>query len=247
MQVAKPYVIYPAFAFLAYPNRDSTPFKEFYNIPEAQTVLRGTLRYQGFTDFVKVLVNIGLLNDSEQEYLRPDAPDITWRDVLAKTLGVTDSSEVNLRAQISSKTSGIPEEEVERILKGFKWIGLFSDNKVYLRGTLLNTLCATLEEKMKYAEGERDMVILQHKFEIETRDGKREIWTSTLLEYGKPSGPSAMATTVGTPCGIAAQLVLDGVIKQKGVLAPYTLEIINPIIEILEKEGIKIIEERFES
>jgi saccharopine dehydrogenase (NADP+, L-glutamate forming) len=30
------------------------------------------------------------------------------------------------------------------------------------------------------------------------------------LEYGKPPGPTAMATTVGIPCGIAVQLVLDG-------------------------------------
>lgn len=29
------------FAFVAYPNRDSTPYKERYNIPEAETVLRG--------------------------------------------------------------------------------------------------------------------------------------------------------------------------------------------------------------
>ena len=48
MGVAKPYFISNAFAFVAYPNRNSTPFKEFYRIPEAETVVRGTLRYQGF-------------------------------------------------------------------------------------------------------------------------------------------------------------------------------------------------------
>jgi saccharopine dehydrogenase (NADP+, L-glutamate forming) len=78
MSSAKPYLIYPAFAFLAYPNRDSTPFKEFYKIPEAQTIIRGTLRYQGFTNFVKVLVGIDLLNDAKQDYLQLDSPEITW-------------------------------------------------------------------------------------------------------------------------------------------------------------------------
>lgn len=34
---------YPAFAFVGYPNRDSVPYAKLYNIPEAQTVLRGTL------------------------------------------------------------------------------------------------------------------------------------------------------------------------------------------------------------
>ena len=67
----------------------------------------------------------------------------------------------------------ITEDEIERILKGFKWLGLFSDNPVRPCGTLLDTLCATLEEKMQYEEGERDMVILQHKFEIELKDGTR--------------------------------------------------------------------------
>ncbi len=46
MDSAKPIHIYPAFAFEGYPNRDSTHYRELYHIPEAQTVLRGTLRYQ---------------------------------------------------------------------------------------------------------------------------------------------------------------------------------------------------------
>jgi len=82
MSSAKPYIIYPAFAFLCYANRDSTPFKEFYNIPEAQTIVRGTLRYQGFTDFIKVLVKVGLLDDSNQSYLQSNSPEITWREVI---------------------------------------------------------------------------------------------------------------------------------------------------------------------
>ena len=61
MATAKPYHIYPGeylrsrkikpipenvtltdsgFATVAYPNRDSTPYKERYNIPEAQTIIR---------------------------------------------------------------------------------------------------------------------------------------------------------------------------------------------------------------
>ena len=54
-----------------------------------------------------------------------------------------------------------------------KWIGLFSNTPVHRRGTLLDTLCATLEEKMQYGPGERDMVILQHKFGIEWKDGTK--------------------------------------------------------------------------
>ena len=60
-----------------------------------------------------------------------------------------------------------------RIIEGLRWIGLFSDEKVIPRGNLLDTLCATLEQKMQYGPNERDMVMLQHKFEIELASGKK--------------------------------------------------------------------------
>lgn len=66
--------------------------------------------------------------------------------------------------------------------------------------------------------------------------------TSTLEAYGAPNGHSAMALTVGIPCGIATQMVLDGTISTPGVLVPYTKEICDPIREQLEKEGIAMIE-----
>ena len=67
MKSAKPYLIYPGYAFIAYPNRDSTEYKKRYNIPEAQTVIRGTLRYQGFAEFISVLVDLGFLEDYVEE------------------------------------------------------------------------------------------------------------------------------------------------------------------------------------
>lgn len=79
----------------------------------------------------------------------------------------------DLVAAISSKTKFPNADEQKRILSGFKWLGLFSDDKITARGTPLDTLCATLEQKMQYEEGERDLVMLQHKFEIENADGTR--------------------------------------------------------------------------
>lgn len=109
---------------------------------------------------------------------------------------------------------------------------------------LLDTLCGRLELLMNYGEGERDLVMLQHRFTVEWENGEEEIITSTLEMYGTPGGHSAMAATVGIPCGIAIQLVLDGVINKPGVHAPYTRELCDPIIELLEKEGIGMIEAR---
>ena len=240
MASAKPYYIYPGFAFVAYPNRDSTPYRERYSIPEAQTVIRGTLRYQGFPEFVKVLVDIGFLSEDKQDFLNEE---ISWAEATHKIIGATSKKEPDLEWAIASKTKFADTPEKERILSGMKWIGLFSNDKIIPRGNPLDTLCATLEKKMQYEKSERDMVMLQHKFEIEHKNGDKETRTSTLVEYGDPKGYSAMAKLVGVPCAVACQMVLDGRISQKGVLAPVTWDLAKPLLEELKsKYGIELIE-----
>ncbi|PFH45620.1 hypothetical protein AMATHDRAFT_8912 [Amanita thiersii Skay4041] len=240
MAHAKPYYITPAFAFVAYPNRDSTPFREWYNIPEAETVVRGTLRYQGFPEFIKALVDLGWLNAEAKEWL---SEGLTWAEVMQKTIGAKDASQAALVERVKEVCKFPNESESNRIISGLRWIGLFSTEKVKPRaGNLLDTLCAQLETLMKYEENERDLVMLQHKFVVEWQDGTEQILTSTLEAYGARGGHSAMALTVGLPCGIATQLVLDGVISKPGVHAPYTKELCDPIREILEREGVGMVE-----
>lgn len=77
MDTAVPLEIYPAFAFEGYPNRDSTPYDDRYHIPEAHTIIRGTLRYKGFPVFVKSLVDIGFLDETPIEGLE-EGKKITW-------------------------------------------------------------------------------------------------------------------------------------------------------------------------
>ena len=90
MGEAKPYFISPAFAFVAYPNRDSVPFKKAYGIPEAETVVRGTLRYQGFPEFIKALVQLGWLDASEKAWLKEG---LTLAQVMQLAIGANDASE----------------------------------------------------------------------------------------------------------------------------------------------------------
>ena len=59
-----------------------------------------------------------------------------------------------------------------RVISGLRWIGLFAQEPVAPRaGNLLDTLCARLEKLMAYEPGERDLVMLQHKFVVERADG----------------------------------------------------------------------------
>ncbi|OMJ21840.1 Saccharopine dehydrogenase [NADP(+), L-glutamate-forming] [Smittium culicis] len=245
MNSAKPIYIYPAFALVGYPNRDSTNYKERYNIPEAQTILRGTLRYQGFPQFVKALVDIGFLNSENQAILSASNTEpLSWKDLTANLLNSPSSSAAELLEIIKTKISTNDAELRSRILSGVKWLGILSDSiQVKKAGTYLDTLCARLEDLMQYEAGERDMVILQHKFEIENKDGSQETRTSTLLDYGIPDGVTSMAKTVGVPCGISTQFILDGKITRTGVLAPMTPDIYEPIMNELLKEGVYCVEE----
>lgn len=244
MSTARPYLIYPGYAFEAYPNRDSTPFRERYSIPEAQTVIRGTLRYQGNPAFVQTLRDLGLLSEEERDYLKTPT---SWKQAFAKIVGSTGMTEKDLTWAVSSKAKFSTTEEKDRIVAGLRWIGLFSDDELITpRGNPLDCLCATLEKKMQYEKGERDFVMLQHKFEIEWSDGRREMRTSTLCEYGEPEGSggySAMAKLVGVPCAVAVLMVLNGEIEQKGILAPVTPEISEPIrVKLKEEYGIELTE-----
>jgi spermidine synthase / saccharopine dehydrogenase (NADP+, L-glutamate-forming) len=66
--------------------------------------------------------------------------------------------------------------EEERIVSGLKWIGLLSSEPIKPKGSPVNaldTLCARLESLMKYEPGEADLVMLQHKFVVEWKDGSR--------------------------------------------------------------------------
>ncbi|KAK5115915.1 Saccharopine dehydrogenase [NADP(+), L-glutamate-forming] [Meristemomyces frigidus] len=241
MSTARPYLIYPGYATEAYPNRDSTPFRARYNIPEARNLVRGTLRYQGNPAFVQKLRDLGLLSEEAQDYLKTPA---TWQDAFAKIVGSSSSTEKDLLWAVTSKTDFANTEEKERVVAGLRWIGLFSSEQIEPRGTPLDCLCATLEKKMQYEEGERDFVLLQHKFEIEWADGRKEMRTSTLAEYGEPEGSgkySAMAKLVGVPCAVAVRMILEGEITEKGILAPVTYELAEPIrVKLLKEYGIEL-------
>ena len=53
-----------------------------------------------------------------------------------------------------------------------RWMGLLSAEKATVKGgNLLDTLCGQLENLMSFGPGERDLVMLQHKFVVEWKNG----------------------------------------------------------------------------
>lgn len=246
MAAASPQRIFPGFNLVGCPNRDSVGFRDFYNIPEAHTVFRGTLRYAGFPEIIRALVAIGYFSQERMAVL--ESSGTTWVQLTVSLLGLAESSspkEVENAVRQKIEAFVPDEDDVDRVLSGLRWIGLFDARSVGGCGTPLETLCAVLETRMAYQPGERDMIVLQHIFDIKHADGSVEKRSSTLVEYGEPLGPgyrSAMAKLVGLPCAVGVLAVLEGRVPATGMVAPWSSAEVAGLLrnELKDKFGIEL-------
>jgi len=218
----------------AYPNRDSLPYIQLYGIPEARTMYRGTLRYPGWCETWQKFVELGLLDLTERE----DLAGMTCRQLLAHLIGRPETSD--LRRDLAVHLN-IPADSP--ILDRFEWLGLFRDDPLPPERTILDVLAVRMQEKLQYAPGERDMVVLLHDFVAEYPD-RRERIRSWLVDFGIPHGDTAMARTVGLPAAIATRLILQGGIRLTGVHIPVLPEIYGPVLAELEERGIGVEEQQ---
>lgn len=95
------------------------------------------------------------------------------------------------------------------------------------------------------ANEERDLVVLRHELVIRWNDGRIEEKGINFVVYGQPAekgGHSAMAVTVGFPAAIAAKMILDGEIQQRGVVLPFSPSVYLPMLSRLRAEGLSATE-----
>lgn len=222
--------------FEGYPNRDSVSYRDVYGIPEARDILRGTLRYPGWCRTMMKVGQLGLLEETPVK----EWTGKRYRDLAAELAGSGTGEDA--KAAVARKLGLEPASDV---LGRLEWLGLFSDEAIPVaRGSAFDILAARMVERLQYAAGERDMVVLQHVFLAESRDGRRERITSTLIDFGIPHGDSSMSRTVGLPAAIGARLVLEGRIAETGVRVPVTPDIYEPILDELAALGIRFQEDR---
>ncbi len=210
-----------------YPNRESISYKGVYGIEEAKTILRGTLRYLGFSEIIQAAHKLGLLSLNAI-----DVSEQSWSDFLVT---------INDGASIESLQQSISQ----KALAALEWLDCFSDKAIMIKATPMDVFCELLVEKLQYLDNESDMVILQHKFVIEKESGEEYFISSTLRAEGDASGYSAMSKTVAYPAAIASQLMLDGAYTHKGLQLPVTKDIYEPILAQLSQEGIRCEEKIF--
>ena len=82
---------------------------------------------------------------------------------------------------------------------------------------------------------------MHHEF-IAEYQSKKEYVTSTLVDYGLPGGDTSVARTVALPAALAVKMILDKRITLTGVHIPVIPEIYNPLLNELEKLGVKFTE-----
>ena len=218
--------------FEGYPNRDSISYIDIYGIRETRIMLRGTLRNTGWCSTLKKIADLGLL-DIEERSLE----GLTYSSLMRQLVSAGES---NLIDAVASTTKLTPTDP---IISRLQWLGLFADKKIPTGTTTrLDALCHLFEEKMQYAPGERDMLVMHHEFTVKYSSRKEKI-TSTLIDYGIPNGDSSMSRTVTIPVAIATRMILEGKLSLTGVIRPTMPELYEPILNELQTQGIRFNED----
>jgi saccharopine dehydrogenase (NADP+, L-glutamate forming) len=122
------------------------------------------------------------------------------------------------------------------------WLGLFGGGTIGEAGlSPAATLQRLLEEKWKLQPGDKDLLVMWHRFRHTDGTCTKEI-QATLAVTGEDTVHTAMARTVGLPMAIGAKLLLNGKIQERGVLLPVKPELYNPILDELATLGIAFTE-----
>jgi saccharopine dehydrogenase (NADP+, L-glutamate forming) len=220
--------------FEGYPNRNSLPYIGLYGVPETKTMLRGTLRYLGWCETIRILVRLNVLDQEEKDWT-----GLTFADFLRKQMGTRAK---DVKKAVSDRLGISPGLA---ILRRLEWLGLFSDDPLPLqKGSALDIMSALMTAKLSYLPGERDLICLQHEFFASYPKAGREKIVSTLIDYGIPGGDSSMSRTVGLPPAIGTRLILEGKIRETGVHIPVTPDIYLPILAELKNLNIAFKEKR---
>lgn len=211
--------------FFAYANRDSLKYKKLYNLENAQNLMRGTLRYPGWCEFIEGLLCLDLLSDTTK--ISAKTP-LTYME---KYLNSKDISE-QIKNKLKNKTINA--------FQHFEWLEIFSTKELLPNQDMspIEFIVELCQQKMQYQEDEKDMVVLHNVLEVEYSN-KVEHMEMTLVDL-QTTEETAMARTVSLPAAIATELILEKKVIQTGIKIPISKSIYQPMIKRLEKLGISL-------
>ncbi len=209
-----------------YPNRDSLSYIPTYELDEAETFMRTTLRHPDFCKGWYTIVALGLTD--EEDVLNTDELTVAAfiRNRFAEKKIAFDS------------LSALQQEQ-------FIYLG-WNDQTLINKGNCCSAviLQSILERKWILEDGDKDMIVMLHEISYELKSQKLKVKTELIVK-GEDHLRTAMAKTVGLPLGIAAILVLEGKITETGLHIPILPSIYEPVLEKLAVMGIVFKESHF--
>ncbi len=223
--------------FETYANKDVEKYIEPFGLDKNISFYRGLLRYSGYCNNMRYMEELGLFkSDQKNDYSNTTFLQFTCALVNA-------SSDENIEKKVAEYLNlDINSDFIHRM----KWLGLFDDVQIPLEiGSNLNVLLNRMLQRMSYAKGEKDMIILHIEIIAEFEGGVKEKRIATMVAKGIPYGDTAMSRVVALPTAIASRLIVDGKIKAKGLRMPPNMpELFKPALAELKEHGLEFTTKR---
>ncbi|MGB5982751.1 MAG: saccharopine dehydrogenase C-terminal domain-containing protein [Nonlabens sp.] len=218
--------------FEAYANRNSLKYREAYGLEDIATLYRGTMRRPGYSKAWNMFVQLGMTDDT---YTISESEHMSYRDFVNSFLpySPTDSVELKMRHELRIDQDDIMWEKLVEL-------DIFNSNKMVelKNASPAKILQKILEDSWTLEKGEKDMIVMYHKFGYELHGERKQI-DSTMVCLGDGKMETAMAKTVGLPLAMAALRILNKELTTPGVQIPLQEEIYDPILKELEDYGIR--------
>lgn len=218
--------------FESYPNKDVTRYVRAFGLPDDVTFYRGLLRFSGYCNNMRKFWKLGVLENAESF----NWSGLMFRDFAAFLIGASPSPDLEAKY---SEFLGV--DPLSDIMMRLKWLGMFEEEPIKLEwGSKLDVFVELLLKKLYYAPGETDMTIIHVDIAAEYPFNRRQRHRVTMVSEGEPNGTSAMAKAVGLPPAIAARLIFEKKIDEKGVHMPPTLPYLyKPFMDEMEQYGFR--------
>lgn len=215
----------PSIGSLAYyANRDSLSYIDKYDLQSCTEFIRTTLRYPDFCKGWATIVDLKL-TDETQTYA---TDGMTMQDFLKSHI---EFHQLTISVDLLSK-----DPLIENMLLS---LGLNNSDLIINKGicTAADILQWRMESSWILEPDDKDMIVMLHEIDYEL-NGQQKSVKSSLVVKGEDHLRTAMAKTVGLPLGIAAILIGEKSLSEKGLHIPIIPAIYSPVLSMLQKEGI---------
>lgn len=212
--------------FDVYPNRNSLTYETLYGLESSKSLLRGTLRRNGYCKAWNLLVARGF-TESQQKG--------TWTTVgdwFFDRTGFVDTDEWVASLDSDLKLVGLGEYmQFLRLHDGVAEVSVSGKTSAQI-------LEFILLDRWRWGERDIDEVVMVHQLDLLDADNRRKKWYSVLQVMGEGGERTAMAKTVGLPLAMGVETFLEGMATGLGADVPFDKSWYLPILQKLENQGI---------